>query len=70
MRTHIDSFTKISKQLKQDYPELTTYESLALAIQIERNQLLENGFVISTADTHPTGLEAIALALGYDNSSR
>ncbi|MGL4585125.1 MAG: histidine kinase [Flavobacterium sp.] len=67
MRTRIDSYNTIAKGLKIDYPQLTDFEVLKLAIQIERNQILENGLVVSTDDSSPAGLEAIAIALGYTN---
>jgi len=49
------------------YPNLTEFELLSLAIQIERNQLLENGLNISRSDNYPASLGAIAIALGYTN---
>ncbi|WP_343626576.1 histidine kinase [Flavobacterium lindanitolerans] len=65
MRTEIENYKTIAKQLKENHPKLTDFEILSLAIQIERNQILENGLVVSTSDMHPTGLEAIAKALDY-----
>jgi hypothetical protein len=65
MRTEIDTYSKIAKELKVDYPKLSDFELLSLAIQIERNQLLENGLNISRSDNYPASLEAIAIALGY-----
>ena len=44
---------------------ITMAEALNVLIQKERNQILRQGFVIHSKDEHPTGLEAIALALGY-----
>ena len=67
MKTKIEDYNTIAKQLKKDYSNLTDFEVLTLAIQIERNQILENGFVVSTSDKNPSGLEAIAIALGYSN---
>ncbi|RYE57755.1 MAG: histidine kinase [Sphingobacteriales bacterium] len=65
MRTDIEDYHKIATALKLDYPKLSEFEALTLAIQIERNQLLENGLVISRNDSNPTALEAISIALGY-----
>jgi len=45
---------------------LSDFEILSLAIQIERNQILENGLVVSSLDQSPSGLEAIAIALGFE----
>jgi len=67
MMTQIESYSKIAKELKKDYPKLSDFELLSLAIQIERNQLIENGLSISRLDKHPPSLEAIAIALGYTN---
>jgi hypothetical protein len=38
---------------------------LNLSIQIERNEILENGLVVSSNDNVPSGIEAIAISLGY-----
>jgi len=65
MRTKIDEYSTIVKDLKLNYPELTDFELLSLAIQIERNHILENGLVVSRSDSNPSGLEAIAIALGF-----
>jgi len=63
MRSNIQDYQAIVKDLKLDYPKLTEFELLTLAIQIERNQILENGLVVG--NSNPSGLEAIAYALGF-----
>ena len=68
MKNQIQNYNQIVNDLKKDYQKLTEFELLSLAIQIERNQILENGFVVSSDDRHPSGLEAIAIALGFENS--
>ena len=68
MKNQIQNYNQIVSDLKKDYQKLTEFELLSLAIQIERNQILENGFVVSSDDRHPSGLEAIAIALGFENS--
>jgi hypothetical protein len=68
MKTGIRNYGEITKELKVNYPKLTEYEILTLAIQIERNEILENGLVVSTNDNTPSGIEAIAIALGYTDS--
>lgn len=70
MRTEIQDYHKIAKLLKMDYPKLSDFELLTLAIQIERNQILENGLVVSRDDSKPTALEAISIALGYTDEQR
>lgn len=60
-------YTEIVKELKVNYPKLTEYEIVSLAIQIERNEILENGLVVSSNDREPSGIEAIAIALGRTN---
>ncbi len=67
MITHIDNYSKIVKDLKEEYPKLSDFERLLLAVQIERNQLIENGLNVSRNDENRTSLEAIAVALGYSN---
>ena len=65
MKSTIKDYKTIQKELKKEYSTMSDYEILSLAIQIERNQILENGLNVSYADTHPASLEAIAIALGY-----
>ena len=65
MKIEIESYSTIAKQLKKEYPKLSDFEILSLSVQIERNQILENGLVVSSSDKNPSGLEAIANALGY-----
>lgn len=48
-----------------DYPKLSDYELLNLAIQIQRNQILQAGLNVSSQDKYPSALEAIAISLGY-----
>ena len=62
--TDLQSISKIVKDLALDY-KLTDVEALTIAVQIQRNQILENGLVVSRSDGTPTGLEALAIALGY-----
>ena len=69
MKNQIQNYNQIVSDLKKDYQKLTEFELLSLAIQIERNQILENGFVVSSDDRNPSGLEAIAIALGFENSN-
>lgn len=69
MKNSIESYNVIAKQLKKEYSKLSEFEILSLAIQIERNQILENGLVVSSSDAKPSGIEAIAIALGFQGSS-
>lgn len=68
MRIKIDSYRILARNLKSEYPKMSDFEILSLAIQIERNQILENGLNVSTNDKSPSALEAISIALGYDDS--
>lgn len=67
MKIGIRKYSEIVKELKVNYPKLSEYEILFLAIQIERNEILENGLAVSSNDSEPSGIEAIAIALGYTN---
>lgn len=67
MKTKIEDYRTIANQLKTNYPKISDFETLSLAIQIERNQILENGLVVSPSDENPVGLEAIAISLGYSD---
>ena len=64
MKTEIESYSTIAKYIKLDYPKLSDFQILSLAIQIESNQILENGLVVSTNNKTPAGLESIAISLG------
>ena len=61
----IENYSVIAKYLKIEFPKLSEFKILSLAIQIERNQILQKGLVVSSDDKHPVGLEAIAITLGY-----
>lgn len=63
MKTEVRSLYQIEKELKKEYPNLTEFEALSLAVQIERNEILENGLVVSRTDRVPSGLERLALAI-------
>lgn len=41
---------------------------MTLAVQIERNQILQAGLNVSSQDNHPSALEAIGISLGYTNT--
>ena len=51
--------------LKAQY-NLSNYEALDIACKIEQNNLLRRAFVLSEQDNYPTALEAVAIALGYE----
>lgn len=69
MKIEIEDYNRIVIKLKEEYSKLSDFETLLLAIQIQRNQILENGLVVSSSDKHPSALEAIAIALGYEGRS-
>lgn len=68
MQIEIKSYSKIAKDLKKIYPNLSDFELLSLSIEIERNMLIENGLNVSRKDKYPASLEAIAIALGYNEN--
>lgn len=55
----------IFKELKQDYPKLSTLELLTIAVQIQRNQILIAGLNLPQEDSRPSALTAIAIQLGF-----
>ena len=63
--TKIQSYEAIATDLRSEYPDLTQFETLTLAIQIQKNEILENAFNVSRNDNYPSSLEAIAISLGY-----
>jgi len=63
----VQTYTEIVKDLKLDYAKLSDFEVLNLAVQIQRNQILQAGLNVSAKDQYPSALEAIAISLGYTN---
>lgn len=68
MKDAVRSIYEIEKEVKLNYPKLSDYEVLTLAIQIQRNEILESGLVVQRTNDKPSALEAIAIALGFDSS--
>jgi hypothetical protein len=57
----IQSVNQYAKELKLDYPKLTEFEVLSLAIEIQRNEIFKAGLNVSSDDSAPSALEALAL---------
>lgn len=49
--------------LMKEFPTLTTYQALTLAMEDERNAVLEEAFGVTEDDNTPKFLEGIAMAL-------
>jgi hypothetical protein len=64
----VQTYSQIVKDLRLDYPKLSDFEVLNVAIQLQRNQILQAGLNVSNRDNHPSALEAIAICLGYTNN--
>lgn len=58
-----DKAILIAEKLRKQFKELTIAESLKIAVEINRNEILKEAFVVGYAS--PTVLEAIAMALGF-----
>lgn len=58
------SIYKYCDDLKLDYPKLSDYELLSIAVQMQRNDILKAGLNVTQSDERPTSLEAIAMQLG------
>lgn len=59
--------TEIAKDVLRENPKISIYESLTIAVQIQRNRLLKDGLGIHDPKLEiPTNLQAIAIALGYE----
>ena len=52
-----------AKQLRQELPTLSVYESLKIAVDLQRNRLYVKANVISKSDTYVPALESIATSL-------
>jgi len=66
----IQSVIKYAEELQEYSEKLTDSDALRLAIEIERNEILRAGLNVSTNDSYPSALEALAIALGFDLSGR
>lgn len=64
----VKTLKTIVDNLKVDYKKLSEFELLSIATQVQRNQILEAGFNLSSKDDRPSALEAISIALGYKNN--
>lgn len=65
MRTKIQTYYELEKEIANEFPKLSAFEKLSIAVQIQRNQILENGLVVSNDDRNPSGIEAVGIALGF-----
>jgi hypothetical protein len=61
----IQSVIKYAEELKEYSKKLTDSDALRLAIEIERNEILRAGLNVSTDNSYPSALEALAMALGF-----
>jgi hypothetical protein len=48
-----------AEDIKESYPNLSDYESLMIAVQIQRNVMIERAFVLVSDNSYPTALEKI-----------
>nr|QNL31744.1 MAG: hypothetical protein [Bacteriophage sp.] len=49
--------------VKAKNPDLSTYESIMIAVQLQRNRMIERAFVLTPDDDYPTALEKIVHAI-------
>jgi hypothetical protein len=64
-RVNISNYVAaVAKDLKHEY-KLSDFEALSLALNAEKNEIIKLGFVLHSNDERPSGLEAIALSLGF-----
>lgn len=64
--SNFKSVKEYFEELKEDYPDLSDYQLLDAAIQLQRNDILVAGLQVSQNNNHPSGIEAIAISLGYE----
>lgn len=60
---NFDNIDKLAERLKINYPKLTTFQALNLAIQKQRNQILIAAHVVSASNLHPSAIEKIAMEM-------
>jgi len=70
MEYEINTIEEIENQIIEGKTGMLTYfEILSLAVQIQRNQILEIGLVLNRKNKVPTSVKAIATALGDTNDT-
>ena len=52
-----------AKKLRKDLPTLSVYESLKIAVDLQRNELYAKANVIPRDNEHPSALEYLAINL-------
>jgi hypothetical protein len=62
---NLPTISSLVKELRLDYPKLTEFEALQLAVQMQRNEIMRRAFVVGSNDNYPSALEAIAATLGF-----
>ena len=55
--------------IKEKNPKLSSYESIMIAVQLQRNKMIERAFVLTPDDAYPTALEKIVHTIKDCNSS-
>jgi hypothetical protein len=58
-------YTDTAEILMKEYPTLTPYEALRIALEEERNIILEEALGTRNGQMSPVYLEAIGMALGF-----
>jgi hypothetical protein len=48
----------LAREIKEVYRDLSHFEALSIAVQIERNAIIEKAFVLIPEESIPTALEA------------
>lgn len=56
--------------LKSDFPKLSDYERLNIAVQMQKNDILISGLGISETNEQPAFIEAVAIELGMSPLGR
>ena len=66
---NFENISEYYNQIKLDYPTLSDYELLSIAVQMQHNDILRAGLVVSQADSHPSALEGITMQLGIGSGN-
>jgi len=63
-----DDISLVSEDLKDKFPDLTSYEALQIACQMENIQAFKDAFMVNpdAKTPYPVALEAISMALGFE----
>jgi hypothetical protein len=69
MSNFVKEVNEFAKEILEENTKLSSFEALQIAVKIQQNKILSQVFMLSMSDKeYPSALEAIAIALGYNQN--